>query len=566
MTEPIGGGWSPKRPPPSGDPEPAPKPKRYWLRFSLASVLIVAVAAATTTTAVLVYIDSVAQALSHNGTFNGKVDRFLSKVKGGEPENILILGSDKRAGVEFEEDPGRSDTTILLRLDPEKGAIAVMSIPRDLKVEIPGYGTGKFNEAYSYGGPKLTLQTVKDMTGLKINHVVNVDFLGFVQAVWAIGCVYTDVDRRYYHSNEGVPASEQYAEINVKPGYQLLCGKRALEYVRYRHTDTDIVRSSRQQDFISSARQQISVDDLVEDVFFGGGEKGLIEIFTKYTTSDISDKETMLDVLKLFLQVRNVPIEEVHFPAELGPSFVYTTPAAVEEAVEQFLGLEASGGPQTNQEGAEENEQDEASEKKSRKRGKPGKVGKAKKKQKKAPVVDTSPSGSDELVPAGEAGETEAAIAARRVHGRFPIFYPTRLPPGAGYVESNPYEKVIDPYVYRIKEGVEKDAKRYEAYRMVLVAEESDGTHYFGVQGIQGWSDPPILENPSETRTIKGREYEIFADSGRVKLVAWHQGDNSYWVSNDLLQSLSNNQMLGMARSVDVVIPDAKPRKKGAQG
>jgi LCP family protein required for cell wall assembly len=562
MTEPTAPGWGPKKPPPSGDHEPAPKPKRYWLRFSFASLLIVLVSAAATATGVLVYIDSVAKALSHNGSFNGKVDKFLSKVSGGEPENILILGSDKRAGVEFEEDPGRSDTTILLRLDPEKDAIAVMSIPRDLKVEIPGYGTGKFNEAYSYGGPKLTLRTVKDMTGLKINHVVNVDFLGFVQAVWAIGCVYTDVDRRYYHSNEGVPAAEQYAEINVKPGYQLLCGKRALEYVRYRHTDTDIVRSSRQQDFISAARQRIAVEDLVKDVFIGGGDKDLIEIFTKYTTSDISDEQTMLDVLKLFLEVRNVPIEEVHFPAELGPSFVYTTPAAVEEAVEQFLGLEASGGPQTNQEGAEEQEQDETDGTKAKKKDGDGGKKKAKKKE---PIVKTPPAGSDELVPAAEAGEMEAEIAARRVEGRFPIFYPTRLPSGAFYVESNPYEKVIDPYIYRIKDGVDKEAKRYEAYRMVLVVEEPDGTHYFGVQGIRGWSDPPILDNPSETKTINGRDYEVFADSGRIKLIAWHQGDNSYWVSNDLLQSLSNDQMVGMARSVDSILPEKK-RKRGAKG
>ena len=93
---------------------------------------------------------------------------------------------------------------------------------------------------------------VKELTGLQINHVVNVDFLGFVRAVDAIGCVYVDVDRRYYHSNVGVPPAEQYAEINVQPGYQMLCGKKALQYVRYRHTDTDIVRSARQQDFISA--------------------------------------------------------------------------------------------------------------------------------------------------------------------------------------------------------------------------------------------------------------------------------------------------------------------------
>ncbi len=560
MSEPLGPGWAPKKPPPSGDPEKPPKPRRYWLRFTLASVIIVLVSAAATATGVLVYIDSVAKALSHNDAFGNKVDRFLSKVDGGAAQNILILGSDKRAGAEFEEDPGRSDTTILLRLDPDKGKIAVMSIPRDLEVEIPEVGTDKFNAAYAYGGPKLTLRVVKELTGLPINHVVNVDFLGFVRAVYAIGCVYTDVDRRYYHSNEGVPASEQYAEINIQPGYQLLCGRPALEYVRYRHTDTDIVRSSRQQAFISDARQRIAVDDLVEDVFLGGGKQDLIQIFTEYTTSDISDKETMLEVLKLFLAVRGAEIEEVHFPAELGPSYVTATPEAINEAVNQFLGVEASGGAQPNQEGAEENEQDEAPEKKAKKSRKA--KGK-KKKQKEKPIVETPPQGSDELVLAREAGEMEAEIAARRVHGPFPIFYPTRLPAGAYYVESNPYEKIVDPRIYGIKDD---DGNRYEAYRMVLVTEMSDGTHYFGVQGIRGWPDPPILENPSETKTINGREYEIFADSGRIKLIAWHRGENSYWVSNDLLQSLSNDQMVGMARSADVLVPKVKPKKGGSKG
>ncbi|HEY0317829.1 MAG TPA: LCP family protein [Solirubrobacterales bacterium] len=554
MTEPPRGpGWVPKKPPPSGDPEPAPKPKRYWVRFTLASVLIVAVSATATATAVLLYIDSVAAALEHGHALS-RVDRFLSKVEGGAPENFLILGSDKRANEA--EDPGRSDTTILLRLDPEKDAIAVMSIPRDLKVEIPGYGTGKFNEAYAYGGPKLTLQVVKQLTGLPINHVVNVDFLGFVRAVYAIGCVYTEVDRRYYHSNVGVAPSEQYAEINVQPGYQLLCGKKALQYVRYRHTDTDLVRSARQQDFISAARQRVHVADLVNDVFFGGGENGLIEIFTEYTTSDIQDKETMLQVGKLFLSVRNAAIKEVHFPAELGPSYVYASEGAIHGAVEQFLGIEASGGSRGKLEG----------EQGSRKKQSAGGKGKGDKKKALKPpkpqIAAPKPPGSDGLVRAREAGEAEAEMAARRVHGRFPIFYPTRLPASAYYVESDPYEHVVDPRVYHLKDEGEV---RHAAYRMVLVAELSDGTHYFGVQGIRGWEDPPILDNPSLTKTINGREYEIYVDGDRVKMVAWHRGENTYWVSNDLLQTLTNDQMMGMARSAAVIVPK-KPKRGRTRG
>ncbi len=436
---------------------------------------------------------------------------------------------------------------MLLRLDPDRNAIAVMSIPRDLKVEIPGYGTGKFNEAYSYGGPKLTLKTVKQLTGLQINHVVNVDFLGFVRAVYAIGCVYVDIDRRYFHSNAGLPASEQYSEINVQPGYQLLCGKKGLQYVRYRHTDTDLVRSARQQDFISAARQRVSVQDLVFD------QSGLIDIFTKYTTSDINDKETMLQVLKLFLASRNAAIKEVHFPAELGPSFVYTTPEAVNEAVNLFLGIEASGGSRGSLEDSGEGGKGK------KKGGKKGKKGKKKVKPEKPHLEKLKPPGSDGLVPAREAGELEAKSAARKLGSGFPVFYPSRLPSGAFYAESNSYEHVQDPRVYHLKDT---DDERHAAYRMTGVLERSDGTHYFGIQGIQGWSDPPILENPSLTKTIHGREYDIYVDGDRVRMIAWHRGDNSYWVSNDLLQTLTNDQMVGMARSADVIIPKTKIKKK----
>jgi LCP family protein required for cell wall assembly len=527
------------KPPPSGDHEPAPKPKRFWWRFTLGSLIIVLVTAGVTATVILRYVDSIAKALSHNNVLQNKVEKFLAQTNGGEPENILILGSDKRASEPG--DPGRSDTTILLRLDPDRNAIALMSIPRDLKVEIPGFGTDKFNAAFAYGGPKLTLRVVKELTGLPINHVVNVDYLGFVRAVDAINCVYVDVDRRYFHSNVGLSPSEQYSEINVQPGYQLLCGKKALQYVRYRHTDTDLVRAARQQDFLSAARERVPIDDLVLD------RNDLIDIFTEYTTSDINDKETMLEVLKLFVSSRNAAIKEVHFPAELGPSYVYASPEMIEDAVNQFLGIEASSGPRGSLE-----------------EGSPKKKGKGKKKNKKGQAQPqkphlgpTKPPGSDGLVPAREAGELEAKPVARKVSAGFPVFYPTRLPSGAFYVESNSYEHIQDPRVYHFKDP---DGKRHGAYRMVAEWPQSDGVHYFGLQGVQGWSDPPILDSPSLTKTINGREYDIYVDGDRIPIVAWHRGDNSYWVANDLLNTLTNDQMIGIARSADVKIPNPKRR------
>jgi LCP family protein required for cell wall assembly len=534
-----------KKPPPEGDGTPAPKPKRYWWRFLLATVTVVVATAAATATSGLLYIESIAEALSHNDVLKNKVDRFLSNTKGGEPQNIMILGSDKRASEP--EDPGRSDTTILLRLDPDNDAIALMSIPRDLKVEIPGFGTDKFSSAYAYGGPKLTLRLVKELTGLPINHVVNVDYLGFVRAVYAIGCVYVDVDRRYYHSNVGVPPSEQYSEINVQPGYQLMCGKRALEYVRYRHTDTDLVRAARQQDFLSAARQRVPIKDLVL------GRNDLIEIFTEYTTSDISDKEAMIDVMKLFIASRNATINEVDFPAELGPSYVYASQSAIDGAVDQFLGIEASGGPRGSLEGSPRGDgrKGKGKGKKDRKR--------AKAKRKPKPKLKPKPPGSDELVPAADVGAEEAKIVARKVGHGFPVFYPTRLPPGAAYEETNPELHIVDPRVYHFKDT---DGDRHGAYRMVLTLEQPDGVHYFGVQGIQGWSDPPILSGPSITQTIRDREYEIFLDGDRIRLIAWHRGDNTYWVANSLLRVLTNDQMIGLARSAKVKVPKAKPKRR----
>lgn len=530
-----------QKPPPSGDHEPPPKPKRYWWRFTLGSAVIVAATAAATATSILLYVGSVADALSHNNILENKVERFLAQTKGGEPENILILGSDKRASEP--EDPGRSDTTILLRLDPDNDAIALMSIPRDLKVEIPGVGTEKFSSAFAYGGPKLTLQVVKELTGLPINHVVNVDYLGFVRAVYAIGCVYVDVDRRYFHSNVGLAASEQYAEINVQPGYQLMCGRKALEYVRYRHTDTDLVRAARQQDFLSAARQRVPVDDLVL------GRNELIDIFTRYTTSDISDTETMLQVLKLFIASRNAAIEEIHFPAELGPSYVYASESAIQGAVDRFLGIEASGGAR----GSLEEADGEPRAKKGKKSGR---------KAKSKPRVKAKPPGDDGLVSARESGELEAKTVARKVGSGFPVFYPTRLPSGAAYVESNSYLHVQEPRVYHLKDT---DGKRHGAYRMVLTLELPDGVHYLGVQGIQGWPDPPMLSGPSITQTIRGREYEIFVDGDRVKTIAWHRGDNTYWVTNSLLRVLTNGQMVGIARSATVIIPNEKPKRGKAR-
>jgi LCP family protein required for cell wall assembly len=542
-TPPSGsGGYSSRKPPPEGDGTPAPKKKRYWWRFSLASIIIVAVTAAATSSAVLLYINSIAEAFGTgaNKELQEEVEEIVTDVHGGEPETILILGSDKRA--DLPEEHGRSDTTILLRLDAGKKLISVMSIPRDLKTEIPGYGTDKFNAAYSDGGAKLTGKVIKEMTGLSINHVINVDFLGFVRAVDKIGCVYTDVDRRYFHSNaDVVPGSEEeYSAINITPGYQKLCGKKALEYVRYRHTDTDIVRSARQQSFLSQVRHQVSPTDLITD------NNNLIDTLAEYTSSDIKGGTELITLLDLLYELRGAEVNQVHFPAELGPSYVYSNPTEIHHAVKEFLGeagFESHDFPE---------EKPETKEKKQKK-------AKGKKKHKKK---HHTPPGGDELVPASEVGQEMGEKVARQVGGGFPVFYPTRLPPGAVYQEDESFEHIVNPWVYHLKD---KEKVRHPAYRMIGIYQPEYEPTYFGVQGIRGWEDPPILDDPTETKKVNGREYLIYTDSGQVKLVAWHRGEDTYWISNSLQQSLTNEQMMGIAESCHVILPKRKTVKHGSK-
>ena len=138
----------------------------------------------------------------------------------------------------------------------------MMSFPRDMTVNVhcPGQPAfvGKINSAYAYCGSKGTLQTVRDLVGLPINYLITVNFRGFKQIVNRLGGVWIDVDRRYFNDNAGLSPTFGYAKINLQPGYQLLTGGSALDYVRYRHTDSDLFRVARQQQFVKAMKFQLA--------------------------------------------------------------------------------------------------------------------------------------------------------------------------------------------------------------------------------------------------------------------------------------------------------------------
>jgi LCP family protein required for cell wall assembly len=242
------------------------QPPRRRSRWALAGrvalgffALLLLIALGGTGGAYLYYHESVVQVSAHSKDVK-LAQKRLDLPKPNQPAIALVVGYDKRHG---DVDRGRSDTLMLLRADPREGvdSISMLSFPRDLVVPLwcgqHQYLPDRINNAYALCGSKGTLDTVKKLTGLPINYLITVNFNGFIQIVDRVGGVWMDIDRRYYNKNVGT-AGTNYSNIDLRPGYQLLKGRDALSYVRYRHTDNDLYRLARQQAFVKALKEQVS--------------------------------------------------------------------------------------------------------------------------------------------------------------------------------------------------------------------------------------------------------------------------------------------------------------------
>ena len=137
-----------------------------WKRFLAATITIVLLVAAGSATAVLLEVDQAVDAFNRFNTPLENIEGVLDDVDAGDPQTILVLGSDRRWGDTKAKIKPRSDTIILVRLDPSKGATAILSVPRDLKVDYQGpqgLYSDKINAAYSLGGPRATVRKVKEL-------------------------------------------------------------------------------------------------------------------------------------------------------------------------------------------------------------------------------------------------------------------------------------------------------------------------------------------------------------------------------------------------------------------
>jgi LCP family protein required for cell wall assembly len=467
---------------------------RLLIRMLLGCVVVIAATAATVATGTLLEVKTFTDALKQSPQL--KLGNELAHADAGGPQTLLLIGSDKRAKTAVDAStPAHSDTMLLVHLDPNEPETTMLSIPRDLKVTIhPDHGrplVGKINAAYTLGGVKLTIKTVRQVLGVPINHVVDVNFAGFKALVNYLGCVYVQVDRRYYHSNVGLTAGDTYDTINIQPGYQRLCGDDALHYVRYRHTDTDIVRAARQQDFLRQIKDQVGASGLVSRLH------PIERLFGKYASTDIRSADDVLKLLELLVQSAGHPIRQVTFNANLGPSYVTASAAQIRSTVDAFL----HGGAASDKLSAGGN-----------------------------PVPSKKPAHARGKVALAPASVSEIA----QEHGLaatvpFKVYYPVkRVTMGSAPPDETRFYKLHGHPAY-----------------VVVVAEGGLG-QYYDLEGTT-WSDPPILRGPNQTVKVGGRTMQLYYTGQRLRVVAWHDGGAVYWLVNTLSNVLSNRQMLAIA-------------------
>ncbi|MBJ7469949.1 MAG: LCP family protein [Solirubrobacteraceae bacterium] len=493
-------------------------PRRYWPRYVGALALVVLLMGASTAFAAIRFGDCLVIGCDQGTEGGGDTPEPLppgplDPVEPGEPQTLLLIGSDGRSKKSVDGDFGaHSDTMMLAHLDADRGA-AVMSIPRDTEADVPGYGPRKINEAFTLGGSPLTVKTVKGLLGIDINHVVEIDFEAFQRSVNELGCLHQDIDRSYFNDNS---TGTNYAAINVRSGYQLVCGGDTLDWVRFRHTDNDLVRGARQQEFLRSAKAQVAFSRLLSS----GND--LVKIFRRYTRTDITKGTELLTLMKLAVEAGKHDFSSVRFRASDQPGTSNLAVSQTDLAImrREFQRLEGSRGPTTSPKAQSK-----------------GKTSSKTTKQSGALATGLTKVASETTKP--ELTEASFKLAA----GKLPVYYPSvRLAVG-GYAQRDPVR------AYDIR-PTRFSKRRYPAFRLTYSAGEGKYFgQYYGVQGTT-WKDAPILRTAHDTVERRGRKLQVYRAGSRIRTVAWVTPSGAYWVSNSLSLALTNSQMLDIAASL----------------
>jgi LCP family protein required for cell wall assembly len=549
-----------------------------------------------------------------------------------QPAIALAIGYDHRA--DEKGIPSRSDTMMLIRADPATKTISLLSLPRDLDVPIwcPSRTAtgrngpavvedhGRINSAWTFCGASGSIETVKHLTGLPVNYLITVNFLGFIAVVNKLGGVWVDVDRRYYNRNVGTFATN-YANIDLQPGYQLLNGKEALSFVRYRHTDSDLFRLARQQQFVSALRQQASHSLGVTTAV------GLVNTFTGHHYLEIGSgggDQVDLGLVKRYAKFAyDLPpgrVFQVKLGGLTGYNELFASQSSIDEAVQSFLNPDVE---------APETQTAVALGRKLHRRAPlpPSKVtltvlngngvaGSAanasyllaqkgykillppNNQPANAPswnyfhskvYFDPARPGTGRRAAAQVAklvGSADVAEMPRKIrplsNGALTVLVvgstfhnhlapvavpqtPTRHPP---VVRFDPGEsrsalarvKRRLPFRLQLPNVLERGSRLDSGYGETPVRVYSLGgkptvrltyrtgfNEYWGIQESD-WEDAPVLSDKSLTQRVGGRRFDLYYTGSNLHMVVLRSGGASYWVVNTLLDSLSNETMLAIAR------------------
>jgi LCP family protein required for cell wall assembly len=555
---------------------------------------------------VKMYFDYSVAAIRPSSQEVREAQEVLDELLPGQPAVAIVIGYDRRPG---ETSAGRGDTIMLLRADPDKKLLTMLSFPRDLEVEHAGCQghppwTGRINEAYAYCGPRGTLLTVKKLTGIPINYMITVNFKAFINIVDELGGVYMDVDRRYFNDNS---SGESYERIDLKPGYQRLNGKDALDFVRYRHTDSDLYRVVRQQEFVKALKQRISsawdifqlpgivkaVTDNVEVGKGGGKEISGGEVleyanlaytlpagnFQQVPLDGVSGyfelavaQDSLDDAIRRFMNP-DADAPEKAIAVATGRRVRDTSPApepsdvsievlngnGVDGSADEAAVLLEQIGYETENGGNADNfdyfqttvlYDPEVENAEAAAQGVADLFGQATVKEAPASkplttmvqvIVGTTFQGTLGPAPPDDTPERQKAEV---------VTDPTSIRPALRQLRKEVDFPIMVPTVREDGSSIDDDegirTYKIDDHKSLRLTYHTGSNEYWGIQQTS-WEDPPILDDPTLERTIKGRSYKLFLSGAKLHIVGFQQDGGTYWVVNTLKNALSNETMLAIA-------------------
>ncbi|WP_081972555.1 LCP family protein [Leptolyngbya sp. KIOST-1] len=301
----------------AADSAPQPKAARRLLNSLLWSGLFVGTAAVSAVVGA-----AIALSVPLPGFLGGETNRAASlgdlwqagfRYQVTRPVNILVMGIDDVPDAQPTTDEvfaGRTDTLLLVRVDADAGTLNVMSIPRDTRVEIPGFGMDKINQANVLGGAELVAQTLNyNLGAIQVDRYVRINTTAFREMVDLVGGIEINVPSRMEYTDR-----TQGLYIDLHPGWQTLNGDQAEQFARYRQDSGDIGRVQRQQMLLRALRERLTNPTVIPKL------PQAIRVLQRYVDTNLTLEE-MLAIANFGLEIEAEQLQMVMLPGR------FSTPA-----------------------------------------------------------------------------------------------------------------------------------------------------------------------------------------------------------------------------------------------